>query len=103
MSKELSLVFEDGIALQTGPDLAQLFIDGDVVSLGLDDLGKMSEWLAVAWENLTGAPYEHQEVGVPVDDHEFAEMVAHTIEMSSDPGPGTEPYGRKQVLERDCE
>lgn len=27
----------------------------------LDDLGAISEWLAVAWENVAGEPYEHRE------------------------------------------
>lgn len=98
MSKELSLVLVDEeIALQTGPDLAQLFIDGDVVPLDLDDLGKMAEWLAVAWENVAGEEYK------PVIITERGYVAQDSIDMSSDPGPGIEPYGREQALERDCE
>lgn len=58
MSKELSLVLEDGIAFQTGPDMAQLYIDGDVVPLDQGTLGKLGEWLAMAWENVAGEEYK---------------------------------------------
>ena len=110
MSKELSLVFDEGIALQTGPDLAQLFIDGDVVPLDLDCLGKMSEWLAVAWENLAGE--EYKPVAITAKGYVLDEgiLVSTTPEVGA---PGSVPLyfgeGSDRVLigsaklERDCE
>ena len=59
MAKELSLVIEDEeIALQTAEGMAQLWVFGNVSRLNLDTLGKMAEWLAVAWENVAGEEYK---------------------------------------------
>lgn len=107
MSKELSLVLEDDVAFQTGPDLAQLMIDGAPIELGLDDLGKMSEWLAVAWENLAGEQYKPVVIseGGYVTDRGI-EVVAvvrpgeHVIPKAHLSMPGLD---RLEKLERDCE
>ncbi|QDK03269.1 hypothetical protein SEA_ROMAN_27 [Microbacterium phage Roman] len=37
---------------------AGLVIGSDVVDLGLNDLGKMSEWIATAWQNVAGEEYK---------------------------------------------
>lgn len=58
MSKELSLDLDEGIVLYTVPNVSEMYIDGDVVPLGRDTLGKISEWLAVAWENIVGEEYK---------------------------------------------
>lgn len=58
MSKELSLVFGDGLALQTGPGMARLHTENRRVQIDLHALGQMAEWLAVAWENVAGEEYK---------------------------------------------
>lgn len=58
MSKELSLALDEGIALYTSPNVSEMYIDGDAVSLDRDTLGKIAEWLAVAWENVAGEQYQ---------------------------------------------
>lgn len=57
MSKELSLVFGDGLALQTEPGMARLYTKNRRVQIDLHTLGLMAEWLAVAWENVAGEEY----------------------------------------------
>lgn len=107
MSKELSLVLEDGVAFQTESDVARLFIDGDAIPLDLDDLGKMGEWLAVAWENLAGEQYK------PVIISEGGYVTDRGIEVVAVVRPGEHitpkahlsmpGLDRLEKLERDCE
>ena len=85
-----SLVADAGAA-------AIYFADGSYNNFDLNGLGQVAEWLAVAWENVAGEEYK------PVTITERRYVAQDSIDMSSDPGPGTEPYGRERILERDCE
>lgn len=76
MSNERSLVFTEGLALQTGPDVARLVSPyHETINLVESDLGLLAEWLAVAWVNVTGEEYQHQEVGIPVNTQEYTEVL----------------------------
>lgn len=76
MNNERSLVFTDGLALQTAPGMARLVSpDHEDISLDTDTIGMMSEWLATAWWNLTGEEYDPEYVGVEVDADEFDALV----------------------------
>lgn len=65
---EKTLKVSEEIMLYTDGLDATIFVDGEeYVTLGRDDLGAISEWLAVAWENVVGEPYDPEYVGVPVE------------------------------------
>lgn len=98
MSNERSLVFTEGVALQTAPGVARILaLNTANEDLSLEDLGLISEWLSIAWKNLAGE--EHR----PVVISERGYVSQDSIRMSSDPGPGDQSYGREYILERDCE
>lgn len=59
---ENTLQVSDEIIFHTEGLDATILVDGEeYVTLGRDDLGAIAEWLAVAWENVAGESYEHQE------------------------------------------
>lgn len=102
-----TLQVSDEIAFHTSGLEAVILVDGEeYVTLGRDDLGAISEWLAEAWVNVAGEPYTHTEYdqglvaivkeGAPLADPSF-------LHLMSDPGPHGESYGRDHTLERDCE
>lgn len=96
MSNERSLVFTGGLALQTAPGMARLVSpDHEDIDIPEPTLGMLAEWLAVAWVNVTGEEYEHQEVGVRVNTKEFTEILKRGAPM-----PGLDSL---EKLERDCE
>lgn len=77
MSNERSLVFKEGVALQTAPGMARL-VTPDHENININDewtLGLLAEWLAVAWVNVTGEEYQHREIGVPVGAKEYTEIL----------------------------
>lgn len=56
---EKTLRVSDEIMFVTEGLDANIYVDGEqYVTLGRDDLGAIAEWLAVAWENVAGEPYE---------------------------------------------
>lgn len=128
MSKAMTIDLGGGNYLTTGNACTGIhFEDGSENHFDLDMLGAVSEWLAVAWERVAGEeyrpviitergyvadagkfepgtvfeerggePYPRVKMAVSLPDPSF-------IDMMSDPGPGTESWGREHVLERDCE
>ncbi|AWY05004.1 hypothetical protein SEA_HORTUS1_25 [Microbacterium phage Hortus1] len=104
MSKK-TLQVSDEIIFHTDGLEATILVDGEeYVTLGRDDLGAISEWLAAAWENVAGEEYRP----VVITERGYVKQAgavtfATAIEMSSDPGAYGESYGRESVLERDCE
>ncbi|QIG58572.1 hypothetical protein SEA_DEJAVU_28 [Microbacterium Phage DejaVu] len=77
---------------------ATILVDGEeYVSLGRDDLGAISEWLAVAWENVSGEEYK------PVIITERGYVVDHGSVPIEDAVEIATRLPRTVRVERDCE
>ncbi|QDH92178.1 hypothetical protein SEA_PHILLYPHILLY_27 [Microbacterium phage PhillyPhilly] len=76
---------------------AGLVIGSDVVDLGLNDLGKMSEWIATAWQNVAGEEYK------PVIITERGYVVDHGSVPIEDAVEIATRLPRTARVERDCE
>lgn len=102
-----------GISFMVSDKNVMVLTDDGMHVLDIEDVFKLAEFAAVAYEALSGAEYVHTEYdkgefvvregvpaikkrGAPLPDPSF-------LHLMSDPGPGTGPYGREHTLERDCE
>lgn len=80
--------------------------DSGLRYLDRDDVLKLAEFAAAAYEALEGEPYVHTEYdkGLVTIVKEGAPMPPPSfLSLISDPGPHDESYGREHTLERDCE
>lgn len=58
----MSISLGGGNYLSTGDVSTGIhFADGSRNDFDLDMLGDLTEWIAAAWENVDGSPYEHRE------------------------------------------
>lgn len=72
-SKTLSVGYD--LAFSTAKGEAQIITHDYDNALSLEDLGNIAEWLAVAWENVAGEPYNPEYIGELVTDRGFAEIL----------------------------
>lgn len=75
MSKDSAVVLAPWASLITNDRVTRFVSREEPVDLTEAHLGRIAEWLAVAWANVTGEEYEHQGVGVRIDTKEFTEIL----------------------------
>lgn len=92
MSKK-TLQVSDEIIFHTDSLEATILVDGEeYVTLGRDDLGAISEWLAAAWENVAGEEYKP----VVITERGYVVDMGDAVEIAT-------RLTRAVNVERDCE
>lgn len=85
------------IALHTEPGRAYAYRGDDSAEFGLDDLGELAEWLAVAWQNIAGEQYK------PVAITERGYVADLGVELGIASDEVADFVDTVKRVERDCE